>query len=99
VVSLTTKSLQIKYFASAEPTHRTAGLSHKPTTKALQITRIMELGGLEPPTSWVRYKLAERREHIKLQGVSTVLEVDCWRGMRLDHGRFSAIQALLAKSA
>jgi hypothetical protein len=30
------------------------GLSHKPTTKALRGVRIMELGGLEPPTSWVR---------------------------------------------
>jgi hypothetical protein len=39
---------------SARPMHRTAGRSHQSTTNALQIVGIMELGGLEPPTSWVR---------------------------------------------
>jgi hypothetical protein len=68
-------------------------------TTALQIAGNMELGGLEPPTSWVRSTRSaiEKTGHLQeIRAVSTSLQTAAIAG---DVRRFSWCQALLAVSA
>jgi hypothetical protein len=55
----------------------------------------MELGGLEPPTSWVRF--AENNP--ALQGICGAVTAPRSARMHADYRRLSPFQALLAMSA
>jgi hypothetical protein len=78
------------------------GRSHQSTTNALQIVGIMELGGLEPPTSWVRSTRSSPLARPKSAGVAGVLGGGrLARSARIvvDSRRLPLSQALLAISA
>jgi hypothetical protein len=78
------------------------GRSHQSTTNALQIGGIMELGGLEPPTSWVRSTGSSPLARPKSAELAGILGAGrLARSARIVVGsrRLPRSQALLAMSA
>jgi hypothetical protein len=59
----------------------------------------MELAGLEPATSWVRFRGSGVADTAALQGLMVVPARHPWLGIAADIRRFSSFQALLAMSA
>jgi hypothetical protein len=74
------------------------GRSHQSTTNALQIGGIMELGGLEPPTSWVRSSSSVSSNR-RFAGDSRGFRHPDTAWTARDAGRYSRFQALFAASA
>jgi len=55
----------------------------------------MELGGLEPPTSWVRFQPWRITKHPLLGFAEPIIEVSEALGRGLNRGRFVPIRGLL----
>jgi hypothetical protein len=55
----------------------------------------MELGGFEPPTSWVRSRLADQPETAYLQAFSGHFSTREWCWIAVDYSRLPAIEPLV----